>query len=54
MTVSLPAFAVGRGIPVIPGAWSMGWLESPRPVSRYQKTLEVLAGLTLNRAVLPE
>ncbi|HHH44375.1 MAG TPA: cytochrome C biogenesis protein [Gammaproteobacteria bacterium] len=43
----LLAFAAGRSIPVILGAWSMGWLESLRMFSRYQKTLEVVAGITL-------
>lgn len=41
------AFALGRSIPVILGAWSMGWLESLKILSRYQKVLEVIAGLVL-------
>lgn len=32
---------------VILGAWSMGWLESLQVLSRHQKTLEVMAGITL-------
>jgi len=43
----LLAFALGRSIPVILGAWSMGWLESLKVLSRYQKGLEVIAGLVL-------
>ena len=43
----LLAFALGRSIPVIIGAWSMGWLESLRMFSRYQRGLEVLAGIVL-------
>lgn len=40
----LLAFAIGRSIPVILGAWSMGWLESLQMLSRYQKVFETLAG----------
>ena len=43
----LLAFALGRSIPVILGAWSMGWLESLKVLSRYQKGLEVIAGVVL-------
>lgn len=43
----LLAFALGRSIPVILGAWSMGWLESLKVLSRYQKGLEIIAGLVL-------
>ena len=43
----LLAFALGRSIPVILGAWSMGWLESLSVLSRYQKGLEVIAGIVL-------
>lgn len=45
--VLLLAFAVGRSIPVMLGAWSMGWLESLQILSRHQRTLEVVAGITL-------
>ena len=41
------AFAMGRSIPIILGAWSMGWLESLQVLSRYQKFLEVIAGVVL-------
>lgn len=43
----LLAFALGRSIPIILGAWSMGWLESLQILSKYQKTFEVVAGITL-------
>ncbi|MFV1996437.1 MAG: cytochrome c biogenesis CcdA family protein [Acidiferrobacterales bacterium] len=43
----LLAFAAGRSIPIILGAWSMGWLDSLSMFSRHQKTLEVIAGITL-------
>ena len=43
----LLAFALGRSIPVILGAWSMGWLESLKILSNYQKTFEIIAGVTL-------
>lgn len=43
----LLAFALGRSIPVILGAWSMGWLESLTILSRYQRWFEILAGITL-------
>lgn len=43
----LLAFAAGRSIPIILGAWSMGWLESLHMLSRHQKALEWIAGVTL-------
>ncbi|WP_457668836.1 cytochrome c biogenesis CcdA family protein [Thiolapillus sp.] len=43
----LLAFALGRSIPVILGAWSMGWLESLSIISRHQRKLEIIAGITL-------
>lgn len=43
----LLAFALGRSIPVILGAWSMGWLESLSIISRQQRKLEIVAGITL-------
>jgi len=43
----LLAFAVGRSIPIILGAWSMGWLESLHILSRHQKKFERVAGITL-------
>ena len=43
----LLAFALGRSIPIMIGAWSMGWLESLQVLSRHQRLLEVAAGLVL-------
>ena len=43
----LLAFALGRSIPIMLGAWSMGWLESLHMLSRHQKTLEIVAGVVL-------
>lgn len=43
----LLAFAVGRSIPIILGAWSMGWLESLQMLTRYQKYIEIFAGIVL-------
>ncbi len=43
----LLAFALGRSIPIILGAWSIGWLESLQVLSRYQKRIEMIAGLVL-------
>jgi len=43
----LLVFALGRSIPVILGAWSMGWLESLSFMQRRQKTFEVIAGTIL-------
>ncbi len=43
----LLAFALGRGIPVMIGAWSVGWLESIRGYTRYQKMFETAAGIVL-------
>jgi len=43
----LLAFALGRSIPIILGAWSMGWLESLQVLSRHQKGLEISAGIVL-------
>jgi len=43
----LLSFAIGRSIPVILGAWGMGWLESLNILSRYQKTFEIVAGVVL-------
>lgn len=43
----LTAFAVGRSIPILLGAWSMGWLESLHVLTRHQKKVEIMAGVTL-------
>ena len=43
----LLAFALGRSIPILIGAWSMGWLESLSILSRYQRGFETVAGIVL-------
>lgn len=43
----LLAFALGRSVPIIAGAWSMGWLESLQILSRHQKGMEIIAGVVL-------
>ncbi len=41
------AFALGRSIPILLGAWSMGWLESLQVVARHHHVFELVGGLTL-------
>lgn len=43
----LLAFAVGRAVPIAMGAWGMGWLETVKPLARYQQVFDVLGGLLL-------
>ncbi len=43
----LLAFALGRSIPILIGAWSLGWLETLAPFSRYHRHFEVAGGLVL-------
>ena len=43
----LIAFALGRSIPILLGAWSIGWLDSLKGLQRSQKALELVAGVTL-------
>jgi cytochrome c-type biogenesis protein len=43
----LLAFALGRSIPILLGAWSIGWLESLNGLQRSQKAFEIVAGVTL-------
>lgn len=43
----LLAFAVGRSVPIILGAWAVGWLESLDVLRRYQRTFEVVGALVL-------
>jgi cytochrome c-type biogenesis protein len=43
----LLAFAVGRAIPIVLGAWAVGWLENLRVLAKYQKAFEIVAGVTL-------
>lgn len=43
----LLSFALGRSIPILIGAWSVGWLESLNVLVNYQKQIEIVAGLIL-------
>jgi cytochrome c-type biogenesis protein len=43
----MTAFAIGRSIPILLGAWSMGWLESLQILTHHQKKVEIIAGVTL-------
>ncbi|HHJ34463.1 MAG TPA: cytochrome C biogenesis protein [Gammaproteobacteria bacterium] len=43
----LLAFASGRSIPIMLGAWSMGWLESLQVVGRHHRLFEIIGGITL-------
>lgn len=43
----LLAFAVGRAVPIGLGAWGMGWLETVRPLARYQRAFDVVGGVLL-------
>ncbi len=43
----LLAFALGRSIPIILGAWSIAWLESLRGFTRNQRKVEIFAGIML-------
>ena len=43
----LLAFAIGRTIPVILGAWAIGWLESLKGLSRSQQAFEIAGGVVL-------
>ena len=45
--ILLLAFAMGRSIPIILGAWSMGWLESLQVVGRHHRGFEIIGGVTL-------
>lgn len=45
--VILLAFALGRAIPIALGAWGMGWLETLKPLARYQKAFDASGGVLL-------
>jgi cytochrome c-type biogenesis protein len=45
--VMLLAFALGRAIPILLGAWAIGWLETLRGLGRIRRAFDVTAGLTL-------
>lgn len=53
----LLAFALGRAVPILLGAWAVGWLESLKPLSHAQKAFErigagvlILSGIYLLNA----
>jgi cytochrome c-type biogenesis protein len=43
----LLAFALGRALPILLGAWAVGWLESLKRLARWQKAFEIAGGMTL-------
>jgi cytochrome c-type biogenesis protein len=43
----LLAFALGRALPIILGAWAVGWLESLKPLAHVQKIFEIIGALLL-------
>lgn len=43
----LLAFALGRSVPIILGAWAVGWLESLKALTRWQKAFEIAGALVL-------
>ena len=43
----LLAFALGRSVPIILGAWAMGWLENLSVLRHSQKTFEILGAVLL-------
>jgi cytochrome c-type biogenesis protein len=45
--VILLAFALGRAIPIALGAWAIGWLESIKPLARYQHVFDMVGGIAL-------
>ena len=45
--IMLLAFALGRAVPILLGAWAIGWLETLRGLGRIRRVFDVAAGLTL-------
>lgn len=43
----LLAFALGRAVPIILGAWAVGWLESLKPLQHAQRIFEWVGALLL-------
>ncbi|ORE88796.1 putative Cytochrome c biogenesis protein [Oceanococcus atlanticus] len=41
------AFGVGRAVPLLVGAWSLGWLEGLRGLAHWRRAFEITGGLTL-------
>lgn len=46
-TLLLLAFAIGRTIPVILGAWAVGWLEALKGLNRSQRAFDIAGGIVL-------
>lgn len=46
-TLLLLAFAIGRTVPVILGAWAIGWLEGLKGLSRSQRAFDIAGGIVL-------
>lgn len=45
--ILLLAFGIGRSIPVILGAWAIGWLEGLKGLSRSQRAFDIVGGIVL-------
>ena len=43
----LLAFALGRALPILLGGWAVGALESMKPLTRHQRTFEMVGGIAL-------
>ncbi len=43
----LLAFALGRAVPILLGAWAIGWLESLKALQHSQRIFEIIGALTL-------
>jgi cytochrome c-type biogenesis protein len=43
----LLAFALGRAVPIILGAWAVGWLEGLKSLQHAQKIFEIIGALLL-------
>lgn len=43
----LLAFALGRAVPIGLGAWAMGWLETLKPLARFQRAFDAVGGVLL-------
>ncbi|MCM2306691.1 MAG: sulfite exporter TauE/SafE family protein [Sulfuritalea sp.] len=45
--VLLLAFALGRALPIMLGAWAVGWLEGKPALGRFRRAFDVAGGVTL-------
>ena len=46
----LLAFALGRAVPIILGAWAVGWLEGLKSLQHSQKVFEIMGAVLLIRS----